>query len=177
MIEHMSDTITVRHTEPDDFRAVQKIFMQPRAVWGTMQLPYPSVESWRKKLESPPPGFYSLVACAGNEVVGSAGLHTAAQPRRRHAGSVGMAVRDDWQGKGAGSALMEALIHLADDWLNLTRLELTVYTDNAPAIRLYEKFGFVCEGTHRQYAFRDGAFIDAYAMARLRPEAQVGTRD
>lgn len=177
MIEHMSETITVRHTEPDDFRAVQKIFMQPKAVWGTMQLPYPSVESWRKKLENPPPGFYSLVACAGDEIVGSAGLHTAAQPRRRHAGSVGMAVRDDWQGKGAGSALMEALIHLADDWLGLTRLELTVYTDNAPAIRLYEKFGFVCEGTHRQYAFRDGAFADAYTMARLRPEAQVGTRD
>lgn len=57
---------------------------------------------------------------------------------------------------------------MADRWLNLTRLELTVYTDNAPAVRLYEKYGFGLEGTHQQYAFRDGAFVDAYAVARLR---------
>ena len=164
----MPVVITVRHTEPSDFEAFQKIFMQPRAVWGTAQLPFPSAESWRKKLENPPPGFYSLVACAEGEVVGHLGLHTPANPRRRHVGSIGMAVRDDWNGQGVGSALMQAATELADRWLNLTRLELTVYTDNVPAVRLYEKFGFVREGTHKQYAFRDGAFVDAYAMARLR---------
>jgi L-phenylalanine/L-methionine N-acetyltransferase len=37
---------------------------------------------------------------------------------------------------------MQAAVDLADKWLNLTRLELEVYTDNAPAIRLYKKFGF-----------------------------------
>lgn len=167
MLKVMSET-TVRHTEPGDYEAVQKIFVQPRAVWGTMQLPYPSVESWRKKLETPPQGFYSLVACIGDEVVGTAGLHTAAQPRRRHVGAIGMAVRDDHQGKGVGTALMGAITELADGWLNLTRLELSVFTDNAPAIALYEKFGFVREGTHLQHSFRDGAFVDAYAMARLR---------
>ena len=35
-------------------------------------------------------------------------------------------------------------------------------------IALYEKFGFEIEGTHRRYAFRDGAYVDAYTMARLR---------
>lgn len=164
------EAVTVRHTEPSDFGALHKIFSHPLAVHGTAQLPYPSVESWRKKLENPPSGFYSLVACAEAEVVGHLGLHTASNPRRRHVASVGMVVRDDWQGKGVGSALMQAATELADRWLNLTRLELTVYTDNAPAIRLYEKFGFVREGTLRQYAFRDSVFVDAYAMARLRPE-------
>ena len=162
------EVITVRHTEPSDYEAFHKIFSQPRAVSGTAQLPFPSAESWRKKLENPPPGFYSLVACAGDEVVGNVGLHTFSSPRRRHVGNLGMAVRDDWQNKGVGSALMQAITELADRWLNLTRLELEVYTDNAPAIRLYEKFGFIREGTHRQYAFRDGIFVDAYAMARLR---------
>ena len=48
-------------------------------------------------------------------------------------------------------------------------LELHVYTDNAAGIRLYEKFGFAIEGTAREFALRDGTYIDAYAMARLRP--------
>ncbi len=78
-----------------------------------------------------------------------------------------MMVRDDWQGKGVGTALMQAAIDLADKWLNLTRLELDVYTDNEPAIKLYTKFGFTIEGTNVNYAFRDGQFVDVYLMARL----------
>ena len=56
-----------------------------------------------------------------------------------------------------------------DNWLNLTRIELHVYVDNATAIALYEKFGFKVEGTHRRLAFRDGEYVDAYSMARLKP--------
>jgi len=83
-----------------------------------------------------------------NEVVGQPGLYTFPNhPCRRHVGQIGMAVRDDWQGKGVGSALMDAAIDLAENWLNLTRLELDVFTDNEPAIHLYKKFGFSIEGT------------------------------
>ncbi len=53
---------------------------------------------------------------------------------------------DQWQGRGVGRALMEAAVDLADNWLSLTRLELTVFADNAPAIRLYERVGFEVEG-------------------------------
>jgi putative acetyltransferase len=63
---------------------------------------------------------------------------------------------------------MEAALDLADNWLNLTRIALTVYTDNKAALALYKKFGFEIEGTHRRYAFRDGGYVDAYSMARIR---------
>lgn len=165
-------TVTVRHVEPSDFEAVHRIYTNPKVIWGTLQLPMPSVELWRKRLAEPPEGMFSLVACVDDdEVVGHLGLHTSPQrPRRRHVGQLGMAVRDDWQGQGVGTALMQAVIELADNWLNLTRLELEVFVDNTPAIRLYEKFGFSIEGTLVDFAFRDGQYVDVYFMARLREQ-------
>jgi putative acetyltransferase len=77
-------------------------------------------------------------------------------------------VHDAYAGRGAGRALMQALIDQADRWLAYRRLELTVWTDNDRAIALYEAFGFEREGVLRAYAWRDGAYVDALAMARLR---------
>ena len=160
---------TIRRAEPDDYKSMHQIFTNPKVIWGTLQLPFPSAELWRKRFAEPPEGTFNLLVCVKDEIVGQLGLHTFPNhPRRRHAGQIGMAVRDDWHGKGAGSALMGAAIDLADKWLNLTRLELDVYTDNEPAIRLYKKFGFVIEGTLVRYAYRDGQYVDTYAMARLR---------
>ena len=158
----------IRRAEPNDYEAIAKIFTFPKVIWGTLQIPYPSLEQWRKKVAEPPEGFYSLVACVDSEVVGQIGLHTSPnRPRRRHAGELGMMVRDDWQGKGIGTALMQAAVDLADKWLNLSRLELDVFFDNEPAIKLYEKFGFQVEGTQIGYAFRDGQYVDTLKMARV----------
>ena len=126
--------VSVRHAEPDDYEALHKIFSGPRVIEGTLQLPLPSAEMWRKRLSEKPESLYALVACADGEVVGDLGLETyPTRWRRRHVGEIGMAVRDDWQGKGVGTVLMEAALDLADNWLNLTRIELSVYTDNASA--------------------------------------------
>ncbi len=161
--------IAIRRTEPSDYEAVRTIYAGAQVIWGTLQLPFPSAEQWRKRLAEPAEGLFNLVACVDDEVIGQLGLHTFPhRPRRRHVGNLGMAVRDDWHGKGAGTALMQAAVDLADKWLNLERLELDVYTDNEAAIRLYKKFGFVVEGTLARFAFRDGRYVDAYMMARLR---------
>ena len=166
----MSDfSIRVRRAEPGDYGALHRTFCCPRVIAGTLQLPYPSTELWRKRLAEPSPDAHLLVAEVNGEVVGNLGLHYDHKSlRRRHSASIGMAVRDDWQGKGVGSALLAAAIDLADNWINLERLELTVFTDNEAAIALYRKFGFAIEGTHARYAFRDGQFVDTYSMARLR---------
>jgi len=160
--------ITIRRAEPADADSLWKCFTSPKVVHGTLQLPYRSVESVRERLAKSEEDFFSLVAVVDGEVVGSISLQAATRPRLRHKGEIGMMVRDDWQGKGVGSAMMQAVIDLADKWLNLTRIELTVYTDNEPAVALYRKFGFEIEGTLRKFAFRDGEFVDAYTMARVK---------
>lgn len=165
---------TIRRVEPSDAEGMRQIFAGPNAIRGTLQLPFPSIEHWRKRLADPVDGSFQLLACVEGEAVGQLGLFTFPNhPRRRHVGQIGMAIRDDWQGKGAGTALMQAAIDLADKWLNLSRLELEVFTDNEPAIHLYKKFSFVIEGTHHRFAYRDGQFADVYAMARLREDSYL----
>src|SRR5438445_5458081 len=162
--------IVVRRAEPADAEAIHQTFLGPRAIAGTLQLPYPSVEMWRKRLAEFPADDCMLVATIAGEVVGNLGLHAASKsPRRRHVGNLGMAVRDDRQGRGVGTALLRAAIELADGWLNYQRLELTVYQDNLAALHLYRKFGFTIEGNCRAYAFRGGRYVDACAIARLHP--------
>ena len=161
--------IVVRAREPRDLEAVYAIFNCPGVIAGTLQLPLRSLEERRERFAQHSPGLHSLVAELGGRVVGHLSLHTQASPRRRHAGDLVMGVHDDYQGRGVGSALLVAALDLADNWLNLERIELEVYTDNAPAIGLYKKFGFVVEGTARRFAFRNGAYVDAHRMARLRP--------
>jgi putative acetyltransferase len=161
--------IVIQHAEPEDYEALHRIFNCPGVIEGTLQLPLPSAQMWRKRLSERPEGTYDLVACVDGELVGNLDLSTKPNnPRTRHVGHIGMAVRDDWQGKGVGTALMEAALDLADNWLNLTRVELHVYTDSAAGVALYEKFGFEIEGTHRRFAFRGGRYVNAYSMARLR---------
>lgn len=161
--------IIIRHAELADYPAITEIHAQPKVIWGTLQMPFPSAEVWRKRLADRPDNFYSLVACLEEEIVGTLSLWIdGSSPRRRHAGGLGMAVHDKWQGRGIGTALLASAIELADKWLNLVRLELTVYTDNEAALKLYQKFGFEIEGTLKYYAFREGRYVDAYSMARIR---------
>ncbi|AYD01502.1 GNAT family N-acetyltransferase [Neorhizobium sp. NCHU2750] len=135
--------------------------------YGTLRTPYHAVAEIRHYLESPAGDVKRLVADLDGRVVGDIGLTPAANPRRRHAASIGMGVHDDFVGQGIGSALMKAALDVADNWLALHRVELTVFTDNASAIRLYERYGFVNEGHLREFAFRDGRYVDAYTMARV----------
>jgi putative acetyltransferase len=159
--------IVVRRAEVRDGSAIAKTFAASRAYAGTLQLPFPSASTWEKRIAEISGDDFLLVAEVDDEVVGNGGLQPASRsPRRRHAGTIGMAVRDDWHGRGVGTTLMAAIVDLADNWVGYSRLELTAYTDNAAALALYRKFGFEIEGTARRYALRDGVLVDAHMMAR-----------
>src|ERR1044071_5388887 len=158
----------MRLAEADDCTAIAEMFISPKVYSGTLQVPYPSREYWRRRLTENAEHVHTLVGLIDDRVVGMVSAVTSERPRRRHVGVIGISVHGDWQGKGVGGALMRAIVDLADNWLNLTRLELEVYADNEAAISLYERMGFEVEGTLRQHAFRDGQYVDSKMMARLR---------
>lgn len=172
----MQASIHVRRARPADAADFVRLMAQPEVYRNLMQLPLPAEELWRKRLEANADAASTdllLVAEHHGQVVSSAGLHPAAQLRRRHAAMLGISVEPAAQRQGVGRALMQALCDYADGWAQILRIELTVFTDNLRAIRLYEAFGFRHEGVHRAYALRDGVYGDVCAMARLHPHPPV----
>lgn len=165
-MEPRSD-ILVRAMEPTDLPDLTEAWNQPNAYAGTLQLPFTSLEARQKRHAATGPNLTRLVAVIDGKVIGALGLDRF-ENRRAHAAQFGIAVHDAYAGRGAGSALIAAMLELADNWLQIRRIELNVYADNARAIALYERFGFEREGLYRAYAWRNGKYVDSLAMARLR---------
>ncbi|XNG91880.1 GNAT family N-acetyltransferase [Vibrio cyclitrophicus] len=160
-------SIIVRRSEPSDAKGIKEVYECTNAYTGTLQLPNPSLENWQKRISNMPDNVYSYVALLEGEIVGNLGMEVCVNPRRRHVASFGMGVKDDVLGRGVGSQLLATAIDLCDNWINIKRMELTVYTDNERAINLYKKFGFVIEGESAGFAFRNGEYVAVYHMARL----------
>lgn len=164
--------VTVRRATPKDAAAFVQTMGDPEVLPNLLQVPHTSEEIWQQRLaDNVTPGKPDIVLVAelDGRVVGNAGLHPIANVRRRHAAGLGIAVAREAQGQGVGAALMQALCDYADHWAQLLRIELNVFIDNERAIRLYERFGFQHEGTHRGYALRSGRYVDVHSMARLHP--------
>lgn len=162
-------SLEIRAYEPSDLSGLSEVFSQPGVIWGTLATPHISQDQRQKAFSADGPNAMRLVAVLDGRIVGGSGLHRHDQRRRAHAASIGMGVHDAFVGRGVGTALMAAMVDVADRWWNLKRLELEVYADNARAIGLYARFGFEREGLFRAHAFRDGVFVDTLAMARLKP--------
>lgn len=167
--------LVIRRMRIADAAACARIMGHPDVVPGLLQLPHTSEDVWKTRLaDLGDPNKPDLRLCAelDGEVVGTGGLHPVGpQLRRRHVGMLGISVAAERQGQGIGDALMAAMCDYADRWWGLLRIELTVFADNARAIGLYRKHGFVVEGRLRGYAMRDGSYDDVLTMARLHPRA------
>ena len=166
-------TLILRRAKPSDAAALAEHLTEPDIFPGLLQVPYANEQLWQQRLNTPPvagsPELF-LLAERDSHVIGSAGLHPVGpQLRRRHAMALGIAVSAAAQGQGVGGALMTALLDYADNWGQILRIELTVYHDNARAIRLYERHGFELEGRLKAYGLRNGVYEDVLTMARLHP--------
>ena len=174
-------TLTLRRATVGDAAAFARIMGDAAVYPGLMQLPYTNEEIWRARLtEMTLPGKSDLLLVAERavdgqpRVVGSAGLHPVSPlARRRHVAMIGISVEPASQGQGVGTAIMQGLCDFADRWMQVLRIDLEVYTDNARAIALYRKFGFQIEGTQRGFALRDGVYVDSHSMGRMHPNPPV----
>ncbi|OHX13035.1 GNAT family N-acetyltransferase [Chromobacterium sphagni] len=171
----MSD-YRIRHLEAADAAALSELMRDDSVYGNTLQLPHLSQQSLERNIHHLlRPGRWQLICeSASGEVLGHAGLWRLDEPRLGHIAGLGIIVGRNWQGRGVGSALMAALMDLADNWLGLARIELTVYADNLQAQALYRKFGFVEEVRMKAHSLRNGVYEDSVLMGRLRPGGLAG---
>ncbi|MCB8976203.1 MAG: GNAT family N-acetyltransferase [Ardenticatenaceae bacterium] len=162
------EEVLIRPPRRADFDDLHACLTHPLVDRTTLQLPSMEVSQIQKRFGDAAPGIHRFAAEVQGKAVGLITLHKAQNPRQSHVAGMGMMVHPAYWGKGIGNQLMAAIIDLADNWLNVKRLELEVNTDNPAAVRLYEKFGFVIEGTKRWHAFGDGRLADSHFMGRIR---------
>jgi len=166
------DDLTIRPLHPDDAEALHQMLRHPAVSRSTLQLPSQQIGLWEQRARETRPTLHRLAATTGGKLIGNITLHQPLNPRLWHAAGLGMTVHPNYWGRGVGNALLEAILDLADNWLNLKRVELDVHVDNPAAIHLYKKFGFEIEGRRRFHTYGRGGWIDSYFMGRVRTGPQ-----
>lgn len=161
------DNLIIRPVRVEDAEAINEMRRLPSVSEFTFGMPSDRIATNRKFIEDLRPDDHLFVAEVGGKAVGLAGLHVQ-RGKRRHVGYIGIMVHDDYQNRGIGRSLMQALLDIADNYLALTRVELEVLADNAQAIHLYESLGFETEGRKRMDIIRRGQYVDSLVMGRIR---------
>jgi diamine N-acetyltransferase len=106
-------------------------------------------------------------------LTGNTGLFNLDSTNRSAEFGIFIGDKSRWD-KGYGTEALQLILRHAFDTLNLNRVHLRVFANNARARRSYEKAGFVLEGTLRQAVYRRGRYIDMLIMGVLRSEWERG---
>lgn len=117
-------------------------------------------------LECAQNGDPQFVALDAGRVVGWCDIVRGRKHVHRHCGTLGMGLLPAYRGRGIGSRLATRTIVEANR-IGIDRIELTVFTTNVNAIRLYRNLGFRAEGRHPKAVLIDGEYISSMTMALI----------
>ncbi|OJA09327.1 hypothetical protein AZE42_05458 [Rhizopogon vesiculosus] len=129
-------------------------------------------ETLRAKIENATFGAIIVLKETG-ELVGQGSI-TVLEPKNRD-GMLGICLLPQFWNNGYGTEATKFMIDHSFKWFGLNRLSLTVFANNARAIAVYEKLGFVMEGRKRQALWMDNRWEDVLSMGILREEWESNT--
>lgn len=99
------------------------------------------------------------------------GLSRSDNPKEQHRGwLIQVYARPALRGTGMARRLIETAVENAREW-GITQIHLGVWTENEPALRLYQKLGFATYGTEPRYLFVNGRYVDEHLMVRFLDKA------
>ena len=163
--------LLLRNGEEDDGAALLAIFNQTHAETDFL-LTYPDETTFTVEKESEflkqnaaDPRSIEILAFLGEKLVGSAGFYAVKSVAKlKHRAEFGISVLKEYWGLGIGSALTAACVDCAKE-AGYRQLELDVVAENAAAIALYKKHGFVEFGRNpRGFLLRTGEYQELVNM-------------
>ena len=111
-------------------------------------------------------GSTTLGAFIDNELVGVMTISGEAAPKLRHrVNLLAVYVTPRVRGQRIGKALLDATIACAKTWPGVEKVNLTVVSTNASAIRLYENAGFKTFGLETHAMKVNDTYVDEYYMS------------
>lgn len=111
---------------------------------------------------------FMLAAYLDGHMIGNAGVTRVRDNMKyRHRANFGISLQEKVCGLGLGTQMMREILEIVKG-TSFEQLELTVFGDNARAIRLYEKVGFVKTGVLPwAYRLKDGSYHDEVQMVYM----------
>ena len=103
----------------------------------------------------------------GPQLVGLLSVDRGTRTRLRHRGTLMLSVLKEYWHQGVGTRLLQQGVARAESDQTLDVLALEVRSDNAHAIRLYERFGFERTGTNRGLLKIADTLYDTHLMSRV----------
>lgn len=158
--------LDIRYTEPTDAPYLKEWFLDPSvARWFPMSDLIEIDDAVNRWI-----GFYryrcSLTAVLDGVPCGIATLYLQPYKKLAHQCEFGIIVAPAHRNKGIGGDLIKNLTHLAKNYFHIELLHLQVYANN-PAIRLYERCGFVKFGYQAQWIKEaDGSYTGRTFMEK-----------
>ncbi|MCF1585706.1 GNAT family N-acetyltransferase [Tetragenococcus koreensis] len=107
-----------------------------------------------------------LAAWDDAKIVGYILVQVSSLKKTKHIGYVVLGVLSKYSHKGIGTRLIDKALSWAKE-NTLHRVELSVVSENIPAVKLYKKMGFICEGIRKDSILLDGKFLDEYYMRKI----------
>ena len=106
-----------------------------------------------------------LLCIVEGAFAGYAIIHGYKHSKVKHAASVHLAVKAEYQRQGIGQTLMEEVENWSKE-REITRLKLSVMTHNNHAVQLFEKMGYQHEGKRNHSVMINNSFFDEYIMSK-----------
>lgn len=166
------ELVRLRAHEPEDEPHVYRWINDPE-VTEHLSARYPYSHAQEREFLAIPLTYsnvsLTVVTKAEGRPIGNVSLRGASPETRACGLGIMIGEKDCWD-RGYGTDVMRTICRFGFEMMNLHRIELDVFAENTRARRVYEKVGFVVEGTRRQAYYRRGRYTDVVLMGLLEGE-------
>ncbi len=168
--------LTIRELAPEDAAAFRALRLEGLALYPSAfgmtaaeEQARPLAEAApRLRSRTAPERKFVLGGFVNGRLVATAGFFQQSYTKYRHKGTIwGVLVHPDYQQRGIAGRLFDALLAEVARLDEIVLVQLSVATDNVPAIALYLSRGFEVYGTEPAALHLGDTAVDQYHMVRF----------